>query len=569
MEGPRRSSRCPVQRRRATATARLTAGTAVALSVILALAILACSRPATFDDAMIVLVYARHLLGGGGIYWNDGDGHVDGFTSFLDLLVKTAAVALGPDDPVRGMHIASICFFLTAAVLGSVIAFQSATDGEETETRSRWRLVLRWTAPVVGALAFGANVPFAYGSSFLLETSLYGATSLAALCLLLFAPLERPTWRGILGASWVALALTRPEGTGLAVIEAALFLKMQHRRLPPRAIAVPCALLACALLAYYGWHLAYFGWLAPNTYYAKTSDSRWQEVKDGFAYVCHYARTARGPSSVLVAILPLAAFLRPAWSDARARERCGTAGLLGLVALAGVVLSGGDGYPGGRFLGVPLLYFLAAAAIAANQLRPAWKPLAFVPLLFFVYGGLGFVARRAASVPPTLAVWPISQHLFYCEAEAAAVLRRHVSSIGETDWQRVKLFEDSLRVVDLMGLNDRKTAHSPWPQQDLWGKFSLPELIDRDIDALVLGPWMDHRAPMSRYRTADIVGNDAVSRTELGIVLPPNVRPPLAERYVPLTIRVCGGVYFNLFVRRTLALSFAGENVLVGQPFQR
>jgi hypothetical protein len=231
----------------------------------------------------------------------------------------------------------------------------------------------------------------------------------------------------------------------------------------------------------------------------------------------------------------------------------------------GVVLSGGDGYPGGRFLGVPLLYLVAGAVVAAGGLKRGWRLLPLAVMALFVYGGMRFVARRVATVRAALAEWPLSEHLFDCEVEVAGVLHRHATSIAETDWERVKFYDDTFRVIDLSSLNDMAAAHAPWPGQNLWGKLNLrPEVFERGIDALVLGHGMNLREPMSRYAAADIVGSDAVSGSELGFVLPPEARPILAERYVPAAVPVCG-VYFNLFVRRELAEAFAREKVLVGR----
>jgi hypothetical protein len=525
----------------------LTSVAAFAFAVVL----MAARRPETLDDAAIVLVYARHLSGGGGIYWNASDGRVDGYTSFLDMVVKAAVIALTHADPLTAAHALSLVFLGVSVLAGAAIAFRSSAGSSPAGM----------FVAGLGAFAFGANRSLANGASFLLETSLHAGVALVALYIVCFAPLERRPWRVVLAASWVLLVLVRPEGGPIAVLQACAFVYVYRRRLPPRVLAQPCVALVGAIATYYGWHLAYFGWLAPNTYYAKASDSRWLEIQDGAHYVAESLRGSR--ATCLLVALPACALVPRTWSGTDARMRFGIAGLSGLASISEVVLSGGDGYPGGRFLAVPVAYLLAGAAVGAARMRSLWRAAAIVPLALLVYEEKESLRWRERIVAERLASWPYSLRSIHCAAEAERVLASHVRSMAQTDEQVFKLLDDDLRVIDLTGINDVSIAHAKWPGRNLWGKANVtPEWIRDGAEALMLGPKTDYSRPWARYTTEELVGETEGSEP-FGVGLSRDARAALIERYVPLSVPACG-MFLNVLVRADRAELFRGGSVLLG-----
>src|SRR5438132_5751275 len=72
--------------------------------------------PVTFgiDDANIFFVYAKHLAQGHGLVYNIGGEHVEGFTSFLWMLICAAAFRLAP-RPEQALLIFNVAMITFAA----------------------------------------------------------------------------------------------------------------------------------------------------------------------------------------------------------------------------------------------------------------------------------------------------------------------------------------------------------------------------------------------------------------------------------------------------------------------
>ena len=163
------------------------------------------------------------------------------------------------------------------------------------------------------------------------------------------------------------------------------------------------------MLAYHAWHLARFGALAPNTFYAKSSDSRWNEAKDGLAYVASFARTFRGAVAVaLFALAPLFALARRAWSSEPLRRASLLASLACALSVGEVILGGGDGYEGTRFLAVPLALSLASLAIAAQGASGRFALAPVAALAFFAIDGASLAASSAPDAIAAVAKGPLS-----------------------------------------------------------------------------------------------------------------------------------------------------------------
>jgi hypothetical protein len=520
------------------------------------------------DDAFIVLVYARHLAEHGQIYWNAADGHVDGYTSFLDMALKALGTKLFPaSDPIAMAHVSTLFFHGATVALGAAFAYRAArtAPGEPAVPVKTWGAI-----GTLGALAFASNLAFAAGSGFLLETSLYAATALVALGLLLFAPLvESRAARVALGVSWLLLALARPEGGPLAVLQAAAFVLSFRGRLTRRELAVPCAILGVGLAAYYAWHLRYFGWWAPNTYYAKSSDSRWLEVKDGVGYLGLYlAPGARAIVHVLLAAVPLLVFVRGAWERDEDRRRFAIVSALGLAAVAEVVYEGGDGYSNGRFLAVPILYLVATAVCGAAWARGRFRFAPAAALALFVLEAMWRVAPHQEQRLKRIAAWPmtVDKSDTRCDVAPMKLLEARVADMSQTDMQRAKLFADRLRVIDLMGLNDMRRAHEPTPGQDLWGKGGPSPAAPREnAEVMQLGIRTNLRFPMAAHTTEEIVREPALSVGFFGYTLSRETQDEILARYVPLSIPTACGTFLNMFVRADVADRFAGDRVLVGR----
>lgn len=525
----------------------------------------------TFDDAFILLVYARHFADTGQFFYQPADGHLDGFTSLLDLLLKGGLIRLFPGDPIFVVWAVTVALFLaiaaTAAALAALFARSSAG--------SRRGLILLF------ALLAATSNSVGVGSRFLLETPLY-----VLICLALvgrFVAWRLPATRGELLCFTLllcALPLARPEGLPLAVGILAAFLLGQRHRLSLLELAGPVGLFLVGMALYYRWRLGYFGAWAPNTYYAKSSSQRLNELRDGVQYVATYST---GLGLAAMAWLLCAPLWLRRLPTPELRWRGAAVQLLALLAVATVVLSGGDCYGGGRLLAAPIalswltLLLAVTAPLPAPQQRGPRRFL--VAMLALQLAELIAIPAYVLATDPRLLVrtlreeWPLSIDSFACDREIAAQLKQVAASdvVGQTDYQRLKFFADELTVLDLTGLNDRSIAHKSEPLPVRWGKFSYARTLARAPELLVLGHEVRPSAqPMSSWSLEGLAADPQRSAAFIGYPIEPAWTGALARRYVTASLRACGG-YFNLFVRRDRAESIHGRSrdLLIGKADSR
>jgi len=305
------------------------------------------------DDAFITFRFARNLVRGHGLAWNEGGVPVEGYTNFLWMLLSAAWIALGR-DPGLGSQIVG-----TLAGIGVIL------------------YVYRFARRLFGQSALGALIPVsllaasgphaAWGTSGL-ETSLFALCAVGSV----YHFLAYEKWRerrelAVTCLFLFAAILTRPEGilllAGLGV--AAPILLSDRVRALARDAAFPLGLLLALSTLYFGWRWSYFGYPLPNTFYAKTGGGPDQLLR-GLRHVGEFAGWYLAP------VLPMAfagAALR--WRGAhsppagtrnalsRIRENAATWVCAGLCAAYTVYICavGGDYMSMFRFF-VPVLPFL-------------------------------------------------------------------------------------------------------------------------------------------------------------------------------------------------------------------
>ena len=536
--------------------------TAVSLGVLR----LSGAVAANLDDAFIVLVYARHFASSGRIFWNVEDGPVDGFTSMLDMLLKAGLVRLFPSDPFRDGHALVLVTYVASVVVGAALVHFAAARGP---SRSRRGLLLGFGGSFLAALCFGVNPALAWAASFLLETPLYACLALGSVGMLVFADLRRTS--GAVGSVlvWCLLALVRPEGAGLVVVEMALaalpFAEAEEgsrtgRSLAPGLLrrAAPFAATSAFMVVYLVWHRLALGAWAPNTFYAKSSGSRWQEILDGVAYTRAYAARSFALGTIVAAtfLAPLLALVPRAWSSSADRRRFVMAALVTLTAGVGVIVEGGDSYAGGRFYAVPITLCILTLSLAEAGMVRVWRLLPLAPLTaLLVYAVPGCFPSFDVRLR-RIADWPADQTRYACEAAAARAVGQRAHVVAETDDQRFKYFVDDARVIDATGLNDRQRAHRPTEQATKWGKGSLADAVDTGAEVLVLGLWPIQEQPMARVSAGRVASEEVMTAYFLGFVpFPAAARQPLVASYRTVSVPSCSA-YFNAFARDDIAPRF-------------
>lgn len=515
--------------------------------------------PGDFDDMFIVLVYARHLLERGGLYWNHVDGPVEGFTSPLDLLSKVLATGVAPSDPVQAVFWCTVVLWVLAALaLVFVVRVYARSDDRRT-----------WCVALLTGATLASNYQAAFATSFLLETPLFLLSVLAVLTVWFGSrpPLSVPRAVALAGAL-TALALSRPEGVALTLVVMGLVTvqetEPEGRRRSLIAFGVVLGLLAALVL----WRRIYFGAWAPNTYYAKTSSIRRYEIADGARYLMDGALSLRSGLLLPAAMGGGAMVLLPWWRDAKSRRAHACVAILALASVTTVLLSGGDSYPGGRFLAVPNSLGALLLGTAALGLRGRLRSVPVVALTgVLVLQGLG-IGVRADVIRAQMRRGGLSRNDFVCEAQAFRRLAGIVGEgpVAESDAQRLKYFEDGIRLIDLHGLNDREIARREVMEPVRWGHYRPSVGVDVDAPVWIWGPRWLSTEPMSRISMERLVTDKRLVERYAGYLeLPsPELARRMVERYAPASIPVCGEQFVNVLVRRDWTSQFRGAGIAVG-----
>jgi arabinofuranosyltransferase len=210
------------------------------------------------EDAFIMFRYAKNLAAGHGLVWNIGRPPVEGATAFLWTVSLAGIHRLGVDVETAARILAWV------SALCGLLALLVPLAAREPHGRL-------WAA--VAALAISAS-PLSLHLLTGFETLMFSAfmtATLAAHLNLVFSPehdASRHDWLTVvaLPLSALGMSLTRPEGSMLAVLWFAVTLLYVPSRRLAWAIALGYVLPGTI---YFLWRWHYFGYLLPNTFYAK------------------------------------------------------------------------------------------------------------------------------------------------------------------------------------------------------------------------------------------------------------------------------------------------------------
>ena len=212
------------------------------------------------DDAFITFRYSENFANGHGPVWNPGEDPVEGYTSFIWMVLMALLIRVGK-DPVTSAKIISIS---AGAFIIAVIYLYSRL---KTESR------------VISALAasgLALSPAFAFNTIQGMETTF---AALLVMCTVLFCMRmeEAPShFVRIMFCLFLLLAcLTRPD---LIVFGSVLMIGMigKHAGKDSRKelysfLITAVLVLLIPGLAYMAWRVNYYGYFFPNTFYIKQS----------------------------------------------------------------------------------------------------------------------------------------------------------------------------------------------------------------------------------------------------------------------------------------------------------
>lgn len=313
------------------------------------------------DDAFIAFRYVNNAHLGHGYVWNPPPFRpVDGYTSFawvaiLDLVWRVSGV----DPPRAANWISLVCAGATLVLVAKVARGLP------------WPARLRPVRPaLVGLVLLGtvANRTFLAWSSSGLETALFNLTLVGWLYACVWVEPDRRGASVLLAAAACSVTLTRPDG--LLFVAATVVVLLVRAALRPklrRSALTGLATIVAVLGPFYGWRLARYGDLLPNTYYAKVPEA-WPAA--GLRYL----------GSFVLEYAAWAALLVAGWAVLVRARAGGCPRPESLVAIAALALHagyyaavvGGDHFEF-RVLShlVPMLFLAAAWGVCRLEPSPA------------------------------------------------------------------------------------------------------------------------------------------------------------------------------------------------------
>ncbi|PKQ29489.1 MAG: hypothetical protein CVT60_05110 [Actinobacteria bacterium HGW-Actinobacteria-10] len=430
----------------------------------------------TIDDTFISLRFARNLADGHGLVFStDGSPPVEGYTNFLWVVLE-APLTLLPTDAATLIGVKALGILAGCVTL--VLLFLVARElGQSVRTAT------------LAALLLASCAYFAFWSVGGLETPLYTALIMAAI-LRFLVELRHGSYHVFSGLLFALAAMTRPEGILLAVVILSLAPWLESRGIKPaRSVAVGAATGLIGFLSLFGpyfvWRYITYGYLLPNTFYAKTDASifTWLPMR------------MEQLEPLVVALLPFLFFaVVLAGSGHLARAGWRTVFLAtGVVALSSLAATR-EWMPGYRYEvpALPLLFLLAASGLGLLLRDSRWAKS---------------TAARAAAILILVAalftpMFTLRHNLAYTDQLAAAHVQLGLwlkeyapedSSYGSWDMGAVPYFSELPSIVEIHpeGILSNEITH---------GIYDIDSMM---ADFLVLGVDAGGTAgPQSFYRSA-------------------------------------------------------------------
>ncbi len=392
-----------------------------------------------FDDSFITFRYAENLAHGQGLVFNPGE-RVEGYTTFLWAVLMAGAIKLGGDVIVVSQ--------VMGLIAGGGILWLIYRFGK------------RYEQPLAGALAavmLAATAGFARYAVSGFEMLFFTFLLLLGTTLYLNA-LERGWHIGWASIVFVLAAMTRPEGVLVFGLVSLHFLMVLWREssIDTRRKAVQFAEWAASFGVLYGiyflWRWHFYGYLLPNTFYAKVGQPGVSLFLRGLSYLLLMAIVSNPQ-------IPLFTFAIFWWKKPMAGKTLFLSIIIGYAFYLATV--GGDDYKnfGIRFLLplLPLIYLAGAFGFAEklSGLSSAARSKVIVIVLSSLMVIFGLWSAPERSAYHTVIDWRWIDLAQWLENYAQPDDTLAVDAAGTLP------FFTKLHTIDMHGLNDAHIAHLP------------------------------------------------------------------------------------------------------------
>jgi hypothetical protein len=289
------------------------------------------------DDAYIFFRSAENILNGSGIVWNPGESPVEGYSSFLYLILLLFGSLISLDLEIFSVIIGIVCSSLHLYI--SYLIYQHFFPSRKKEN-------------IFTVIMIGLSPAFLYWSSAGMDTALYSMILLLSIYYFITLP-NSDKLLLLKGVIFGFLCLVRFEAV-LFFLLAAIYLIYQKGSKIKFKIGKYSILFCVGFLIiftpYFLFRWDYFGYFLPNTFYAKTGGGIEQFV-GGFYYSIRSFRLFYGLFWIAIGIILFNFRLRMLPGNARFIFS------LSIISILTTIFLGGDHFSYGRFF-IPVLPLL-------------------------------------------------------------------------------------------------------------------------------------------------------------------------------------------------------------------
>ena len=435
------------------------------------------------EDAYISFRFAQNFANGRGLVWNIGEAPVEGYTNFLWVMICVAVSKLGLDLEISTTFLGSLSSLLAIAVCYSW---------------ARHFMKLSALYALVPVLLMAASGPLAAWAGSGMETAFFGFLITLGTYLFVGYWYDRPIWwLSACAVCFVAAAMTRPEGVFVFCALGLIGLLMSIGTNRWRHFILPALIFLVLFGGYFLWRYSYFGWLLPNTFYAKTGGGSAQ-VARGLSHTIWFGTLFVAPLILsLIALIPQGvrslkqrdAGRLTTWIQSRAAFL--VPAYLGLIYSVYIIAVGGDYMAMFRFFApiVPMIYLFIGGLIGAGlAMTSSWIPRVAL--------AVGTIAILIQSTPIEAKLFPKmwNNHGTWRGIETERWHVNRLTRIGEhfqllrtsyddsvaTDGIGAIAFVADMKVFGVHGLVDVHIAHKEFDQGELGS--GLPGHERGDLD---------------------------------------------------------------------------------------
>ncbi len=389
-------------------------------------------HPWMLDDAFISFRYAENFSQGHGFVYNLGE-RVEGYTNFLWVLL----LGLGNIVGINIIIFSKILGFLFS--IGCVLLLINSHKFIKNIDRN---------VSVMSALLFGTCGIFTPWASSGIEVVMF--TFFVLLSVLFYISIKNSKGNKFkffsIGIFCAFSALTRPEGLLIFAIILIDLLIASIKNKNKDFLYMIASFLAI-YLPYYFWRYMYYGYLFPNTFYAKVGISIAQ-ISRGIEYLLRFAIP-----SLFILIPALIGLLTKKWI--RKYNRLYLLPFIGVLYVLYIISVGGDSMPAFRFF-TPILPLMCIISAMSIPLLFKSKQVSMLVVALIVFYNL-IQLRIDREIYRHIANDKVALY----GREVGIWLKNNTpnNTIIATNTAGSIPYYSKLKTIDMLGLNDKHIAH--------------------------------------------------------------------------------------------------------------